>query len=93
MIPPATRGFVAAPKQYDAAYVEMLEAKLKLAEAKAAAAPGGAFGIKAKAGISKKNGKGYEGYAITGPAWGYVSHGLLSAIVANVDECRKALKS
>jgi hypothetical protein len=76
---------------FDAAYVEMLEAKLKLAEAKAAQSS--AFAIKAKSGVSKKNGKGYEGFTITGPAWGYVSHGLLSAIVANVDECRKVLKS
>jgi hypothetical protein len=74
---------------FDAAYVEMLEARVKLAEAKA----NGSFGIKPKAGVSKKNGKAYEGYSVTGPAWGYVSHGLLSAIVANVDECRKVLKS
>jgi hypothetical protein len=73
----------------DAAYVAMLEARLALAEAKASAAS--EFRIAKKTGTSKKNGKGYAGWSVTGPAWGYVSDGLLRAIVANVEVCRKAL--
>ena len=79
-------------KPIDAAYVAMLEARLKLAEAKAEAATG-EFKIVKTSGVSKKNQKPYSGFKITGPAWGYVSDGLLRAIHANQDAVSKALAS
>lgn len=58
----------------------------------AAASGNGPFAIKASKGVSKRNGKPYDGFTISGPARGYLSRGLLKAIHDNPTAVAAALK-